>query len=461
MQNYKENNTTGDRKLSDKLFAKNNIVPPSNTESEQDFLKGIIEHNDIIESLKLFKNVKDIFYHEIGGIVYEAIIDLYDKNTLTINVLIIYLQRNGLLKKAKETYPMLLVDSDYISLEVVKFSFKYLIDLMNQRNALNAILLSINDLDKGDVDSVVGRVEKVVQEIKDTNSDVIDYGITNHMNKAIESINKMIQNPDGLYPTSGLHGLSRLVPYFYNDDVIIFAGRPGMGKTICGVKHTIEAAVQGFPVGYVSLEMSAESLIKRMISTYSRIPYSSIKKGDIKEHEIERFNQSVNAINALPIFFYDRPERDISDITKWFRIMAKEKGVKLFVIDYVQLIEDKSVEKKEYSQITSVSKELKKINRELNVPIIELVQLNREVEATTLKRPSLKDLRGSGQLEQDASIIIMLHRQDHYGIEDAKQKNQFYEPENTIEYIIKKNRDNGIGDVTFHCEPAFNLIQDI
>ena len=141
--------------------------------------------------------------------------------------------------------------------------------------------------------------------------------------------------------------------------------------------------------------------------------------------------------------------------------MAKEKGVKMFVIDYIQLITDSTVSTDEYSQITAVSKKVKQIQMELQVPIIELAQLNREVEGTTSKRPSTKNLRGSGQLEQDASVIIMLHRSDFYGFEEAKKSNVFYEAENTIEYIIQKNRDGGTDSVLLHCEPAFNLIKDL
>lgn len=420
-----------------------------------------MEHKDIIESLKLSTNVRDIFYKEIGAKVYDTIVSLYERNALTINVLIIELQKSGLKKKAMETYPELLFDTKYINLDVLKETFRALSDLSNQRLALNAILGSIEDLDKGNVEGVVERAEKVVEDLKKNNLDIIDYGIANHMNKAIERIKIMTENPVELFPKSGLNSLNGLIPYWYDSDVILVGGRPGSGKTICGLKHSIEAAVQGFPVGYISLEMPATSLIMRMISTYSMIPYKRIKEGLIYDHEQERFNSSVESVKSLPIFFYDSHQRDIRDIGRWMRIMAKEKGVKMFVIDYIQLAQDSTVSTDEYSQITAVSKKVKQIQMELQVPIIELAQLNREVEGTTSKRPSTKNLRGSGQLEQDASVIIMLHRSDFYGFEEAKKNNAFYEAENTIEYIIQKNRDGGIDSVLFHCEPAFNLIKDL
>lgn len=420
-----------------------------------------MEHKDIIESLKLSTNVRDIFYNEIGAKVYDVIVSLYEKNALTINVLIIELQKSGLRKKTMEKYPELLLDTKYINLDVLKETFRALSDLANQRLALNAILGSIEDLDKGNVEGVVERAEKVVEDLKKNNLDIIDYGIANHMNKAIERINIMTENPVGLFPKSGLNSLNGLIPYWYDSDVILVGGRPGSGKTICGLKHSIEGAIQGFPVGYISLEMPATSLIMRMISTYSMIPYKRIKEGLIYDHEQDRFNCSVESVKSLPIFFYDSHQRDIRDIGRWMRIMAKEKGVKMFVIDYIQLVQDSTVSTDEYSQITAVSKKVKQIQMELQVPIIELAQLNREVEGTTSKRPSTKNLRGSGQLEQDASVIIMLHRSDFYGFEEAKKNNAFYEAENTIEYIIQKNRDGGIDSVLLHCEPAFNLIKDL
>jgi replicative DNA helicase len=461
MQTHTKTDITRSRSISDRLLAKYSIEPPNNVESESDFLKGLIEHKDIIESLKLSNNVRDIFYTETGSKVYDLIVSLYDRGALTINVLIIELQKIGLRKKVMELYPELLLDRKFINLEVLKETFRALSDLTNQRLALNAILGSIDDLDNGNVEGVVERAENVVEALKNNNLDIIDYGIANHMNKAIERINIMTENPIGLFPKSGLNSLNGLIPYWYDSDIILIGGRPGSGKTICGLKHSIEAAVQGFAVGYISLEMPATSLIMRMISTYSFIPYKRIKEGIIHEHEKERFNQSVESVKALPIFFYDSFQRDIKDITRWMRIMAKEKGVKMFVIDYIQLITDSTVSTDEYSQITAVSKKVKQIQMELAVPIIELAQLNREVEGTTSKRPSTKNLRGSGQLEQDASVIIMLHRSDFYGFEEAKKTNAFYEAENTIEYIIQKNRDGGIDSVLLHCEPAFNLIKDL
>ncbi len=461
MQTYPKTNITRSSSISDRLLAKYSIEPPNSLASESDFLKGLIEHKDIIESLKLAGNVRDIFYNENGAKVYDLIVSLYDRNALTINLVLIELQKAGLRKKVIETYPELLLDSKFVSLSVVKETFRALSDLSNQRLALNAILGSIEDLDNGNVEGVVSRAESVVESIKNNNLDIIDYGIANHMNKAIERINIMTENPIGLFPKTGLNSLNGLIPYWYDSDIVLFGGRPGSGKTICGLKHSIEAAVQGFPVGYISLEMPATSLIMRMISTYSNIPYKRIKEGIIHDHERERFNQSVESVKTLPIFFYDSHQRDINDITRWMRIMAKEKGVKMFVIDYIQLVTDGTVSTDEYSQITAVSKKVKQVQMELAVPILELAQLNREVEGTTSKRPSTKNLRGSGQLEQDASVIIMLHRSDFYGFEEAKKTNAFYEAENTIEYIIQKNRDGGIDSVLLHCEPAYNLIKDL
>ena len=461
MQTNKKNNPNESGSFSDRLLAKYSIEPPNNLDSESDFLKGIIEHKDLIESLKLSGNVREIFYNEVGAKTYDIIVSLYERNALTINVLIIELQKSGLRKRVIEIYPELLVDTKYINIDVLKETFRGLSDLHNQRLALNAILGSIEDLDNGNVDGIIERAEKVVEDLKKSNLDIIDYGIANHMNKAIERINTMSENPIGLFPKTGLATLNGLIPFWYDSDVVLIGGRPGSGKTICGLKHSIEAAVQGFPVGYISLEMPATSLIMRMISTYSMIPYKRIKEGLIYDGEKERFNNSVESVKSLPIYFYDSFQRDIKDIARWMRIMTKEKGVKMFVIDYIQLMQDSTVAFDEYSQITSVSKKVKQMQMELSVPIIELAQLNREVEGTTSKRPSTKNLRGSGQLEQDASVIIMLHRSDFYGFEEAKKNNVFYEAENTIEYIIQKNRDGGIDSVLLHCEPAYNLIKDL
>jgi len=444
------------------LLTKYSIEPPSNIESEQDFLKGLLEHQSIIESISISDEIRNIFYSEIGKIVYDTILELYKKNALTINTLIITLQKTGHRKKAQETYPKLLFDAQFISLDALKLSFRLLFDLHNQRTALSTILGSFDDLENGNIDSIVCRIESLIIDLKKGDIDTVDYGIINHSKNAEQEIFRMLENPLGLFPHSGLRKVNEFVPYFYPDDVIIIGGRPGMGKTITGVKHTIEVALQGFPVGYVSLEMSATSLIKRMYSAYSKIPYKRLKEGKVYDNEIDILKKSIATVNKLPIYFYDRPERDMKDLKKWFRIMAKEKGVKLFVIDYVQLIEYEGISKEnEYAIVTNVSKDLKKLNRELGIPIILLAQLNRGGENNSNKIPTMKEIRGSGQLEQDASVIVLLDRSDEYGFREARLNKTFYEAENTIEYHILKSRDGGTGSVLLHCEAAYNIINDL
>jgi replicative DNA helicase len=461
MQTFKKNNINGSGNISDKLLAKYEIIPPNNLKSEQDFLIGLIEHKDTIESFKMSGDVRSIFYNEIGTQIYDSIVELYEKGALTINVLIINLQAKGLLKKAKEIYTELLQDTIFIDYDIFIQTFKSLSDLANQRACLDTILGSIHDLENGNVDKIVEKTEFLIERLKSTNLEIVDYGIRNHMDATIEKITMMVNNPVGIFPTTGISALNPVIPYWYDSDMIIIAGRPGAGKTISGIKHTIEAANQGFPVGYISLEMPATSLITRMISAYSRIPYSRIKEGKIWDSEHDRFNSSVAAVKELPIYFYDSHYRDIKDISKWMRIMAKEKGVKMFVVDYIQLIRDKTKKDDEYSQITACSMQMKQLQTELKVPIIALAQLSREVEGTTHKRPSLKDLKGSGQLEQDGSVIIMLYRSDLNGFEEAKKTNTFYEFENTIEYIVHKNREGGTASILLHCEPAYNIISDL
>jgi hypothetical protein len=179
MQNAKKNNSNGGSYLSNSLLAKYSIEPPSNIESESDFLKGLIEHQSIIESISISDEIRNIFYTETGKIVYNTILELYKKNALTINTLIITLQKTGHRKKVMEVYPKLLFDSQYIGLETVKISFRLLFDLYNQRTALTTILGSFNDLEAGNIDSIVNRVESLITELKKGDIDTVDYGIVN------------------------------------------------------------------------------------------------------------------------------------------------------------------------------------------------------------------------------------------------------------------------------------------
>lgn len=288
--------------------------------------------------------------------------------------------------------------------------------------------------------------------------------------ESLAKIERALSGKQGLtgVPT-GLAKLDRHFGGWQGTDVVMIAGRPGMGKSLVGLAHAEAAARQGVPVAYLSLEMAATAMANRLYSACSNIPYGEIKKGRIDMTQFALLHKKMGELSGLPIHFYDEPNRDVNDLSAKLLYWKQKYGIGLVIIDYVQLLEDRTVKsKEEYSVLTSVSKKLKQLQLRLGCPLIELAQLNRSVEGRGgSKRGRMSDLRSTGQFEQDASVIIMLYREDYYREEAEKEAAEaenrpFCEPfmSHELEYGIVKNRDGFTGTVTLYCDVTTNVLLD-
>lgn len=243
----------------------------------------------------------------------------------------------------------------------------------------------------------------------------------------------------------------------YNDEVVLIAGRPGMGKSIVGVE-LLRSFSKQYPSMFFSLEMKANSLMNRLISgtiESENLSYSKLKSGRITDQQLHAINtEAVTELQNLPIFWYDEDDRDIETISQVAEMYVKKHGVKVLIIDYVQLVEDKSLGRNqfdEYIKNTQISIKFKKLQKRLGIPIILLAQLSRESEKRKgdEKKPMISDIRSTGQFEQDASRIIGLYRPDYYG--------RTADPENHIDNYelnlgVLKSRDGSVGDITMYCD---------
>lgn len=288
--------------------------------------------------------------------------------------------------------------------------------------------------------------------------------------EALEDIDKAMR----LYQSGEISGVSwgskklnEAVGGMQDDQVIVIAGRPGMGKTACAVDVALEAARSGVAVGYVSMEMPAKRIKYRMAARYTNIEYKRMRKGNISTAEYEQLMQALSDIGKLPIFYFDDTEiRNVKKLeaiaTEWARI----KGIGLLIIDYVQYLEDDNLNLTDTARVTKVSKSIKKLQRNLKIPIIGLAQLNRMSENRGDPRPKVSDLKDSGQLEQDASIVIGLFNPAFYTrmgmtIYDELNENPEQEfEENAYIYYVLKNRDGDVCRVDRYARLGTNTFSD-
>jgi replicative DNA helicase len=247
---------------------------------------------------------------------------------------------------------------------------------------------------------------------------------------------------------TGLRMLDNVTGGWQNTDLIILAGRPSMGKTATAVSMCIYPSLQqNIPVAIFSLEMSSFQLVCRIQSYLSEISVDKIIKGNLTMDEIRHIDNACEHIPKAPLYIDDTPNISLLELKSKCRKLVRENSVKMIVIDYLQLMRSGFDIKNREQEIAEISRGLKSLAKELNVPIIALSQLSRLVESRTDKKPLLSDLRESGQIEQDADMVIFTYRPQYYGIEQYEVGNQTIQTDSLMMLIVSKHRNGELGEM--------------
>ena len=289
------------------------------------------------------------------------------------------------------------------------------------------------------------------------------------------------QNRDGLpgVPT-GFTKLDEKLGGFQKSDLLILAGRPGMGKTALATNIAVNAArkklndtTEGGTVAFFSLEMSAEQLATRIISEVAEIPLWEIRKGRVQNRDFEKLIDAVTLLENLPLYIDDSPGLSIAQVTARARRMKRDKtGLDLIVIDYLQLLEGSGLKRNEnrVQEVTEITKGLKNLAKELNIPVLALAQLSRGVDARDDKRPVLSDLRESGSIEQDADCVMFVFREEYYHKsrepdKDDPEYGKWFEKMNRIggkaEVLVEKHRNGPTGSVRLAFDGSFTRFDNL
>ena len=305
---------------------------------------------------------------------------------------------------------------------------------------------------------------------------------------AVKVANAAYEREGGLAGIStGLDDLDRRLCGLHPSDLLILAGRPSMGKTALatniayniakayrrGTRHDgSEGAVEGGVVGFYSLEMSAEQLAARVLSEAARVPSHNIREGNMTEEEMRRFLEAAKALENAPLFIDDTPALPISTIAARARRLKRQHGLDVLVIDYLQLARPASSRSEgRVQEVSEITQGLKAIAKELNIPVIALSQLSRQVEQREDKRPQLSDLRESGSIEQDADVVMFVFREEYYkerekpGDHDlegmVKWKDEMSALHGKAEVIVGKQRHGPIGTVELAFEGQFTRFSNL
>lgn len=422
------------------LFA--DRLPPHNHEAEQAVLGAILIEPSVIVTVNERLRTED-FYRQGHQRLFQVMNDLTEKGEpVDLITLTSELQdRNCLDEVGGVTYLNELAESVPTAANV-----DYYAKIVEEKSLLRRLIhtstqIAMSSYASGDeVAEIVDEAEKKILEISQHRIRGGFVAIRDVLVETYEQIESLHFNKTGIRGTpSGFVDLDRMTSGFQKSDLIILAARPSMGKTAFALNVAQNVAIRsGEPVAIFNLEMSAPQLVMRMLAAEGNIDAQAFRTGEMKEEDWEKLTMAISSLSESPIFIDDTPGITVYDIRAKLRRLQAEHGLGLVIIDYLQLISGVRGDSRQ-QEISEISRSLKLLARELNVPVISLSQLSRAVEQRQDKRPMLSDLRESGSIEQDADIVAFLYRDDYYHEESEKK--------NIAEVIIGKQRNGPVGKV--------------
>jgi len=317
--------------------------------------------------------------------------------------------------------------------------------------------------DTVDVDELMQEAEGGLFELSQTNMQQDYTHISPVLQQAINDIHKAAAKSDGLSGLpSGYHQLDSITSGWQPSDLIIIAGRPAMGKTSFALSMAKNMIVEyNIPIAFFSLEMNNVQLVNRLISSVCEISGSTILSGQLQTDEWERLDANISRLENAPLYIDDTPALSVFELRTKARRLVKDKGVKMIMIDYLQLMNANGMRfNSRQEEVSTISRSLKGLAKELNIPVIALSQLNRGLESregNEGKRPQLSDLRESGAIEQDADMVIFVHRPEYFHI---YQDEKGHDLRGMADIIIAKHRKGAVGDVLLRFKGDYTRFEN-
>ena len=411
----------------------------------------------------------DDFYKRANQLVFQAMLDLSDRED-AIDPLT--LQDELTKKNQLDDIGGIAYVSELAMATPTAAHVTYYAKIVHRKALLRRLISASQKIittamqDSDDVTDILDNAESEIMNVSSENNANGFRSIKDIVNSAIDEINNIPE--DGNMVTglpTGFVELDKMTTGFHDDELVIVAARPGVGKTSFALNvaqyvglHTDKT------VAMFSLEMSGEQLVQRMLASEGLINSQHLRTGQLDEDEWPKLVAASGSLATANIYIDDTPGIKMSEIRAQSRRLAKEKGnLGLIVIDYLQLIEGPHSESRQ-QEVSAISRQLKKLAKELHVPVIALSQLSRSVEQRQDKRPVLSDIRESGSIEQDADIVSFLYRDDYYRDEEEGEENKEVSAEDDngeVEVIIEKNRSGSRGTVKLMFSKPYNRFSNL
>ncbi len=408
----------------------------------------------------------ETFYEPRHQKIYEAIRNMnMDERPVDIMTLVDELTKMGQIDKVGGADYLMEISSSVASAAHIEYHAHILAQKYMARQLIHyAGDIETQAFDESvDVDELMQHAEGELFTLSQNNMKQDYTQVAPVVKNAVEILQRAASNKGGLtgIPT-GYSGMDEITSGWQASDLVIIAGRPAMGKTSFALSIAKNVAVDyGIPVGFFSLEMNNVQLVNRLISNVCEISGHKILNGQLDPSDWERLDKTIARLSDAPIYVDDTPGLSVFELRTKARRLVREKGVKLIMIDYLQLMNANGMKfGSRQEEVSTISRSLKGLAKELNIPVLALSQLSRNVEnreGLDGKRPQLSDLRESGAIEQDADMVLFVHRPEYYHIYQDEKGNDLH---GMAQIIIAKHRKGSTGDVLLNFRGEFTRFQD-
>lgn len=441
-------------------------LQPYSIELEKNLITAVLRQADALQSVSKVVS-QNAFYDSRNGFIFEAgMFNLVSRKPITAEAIIETLKESGNLTKAggleyinelrfsdvgyiEPVYPAVIIFQKYIRREVIRAAHETLQKAHDETVDEFNLLDEITNVASNIHTHLSGAVKKTIADFTDSyykeTLDIINAG------SGIRGLRTYINAID--YRLGGL----------CSGRMILFAGRPGSGKTSFIIQLIVNMCLDKnkskLPIAVYSLEMSGEELVNRCVSGLLKYPYEKLSKGDLPENMQDNFQRAVNHISQSNLSIVDNMN-DLRSIVVDLKLKKEKENIKLAIIDYIQLVRATDIRKtgNREEEVGHISRTIKSLSKELKIPIVALVQLNREVEKRSSKKPQLSDLRESGSLEMDADSVTFIYRPKYAGFDRHESGEEVSEHE--AYFIHAKNRHGPVGEDEVYCDIACNIFMD-
>lgn len=430
-------------------------TPPQDVIAEQSVLGGMLLSKDAISDVVEILRERD-FYRPAHELIYDAIIDLYGRGEPAdpVTVSAELTKRGDLVRAGGAPYLHTLISSVPTAANA-----GYYAKIIRERAIMRRLveagtkIVQLGYTDEGEVDDAVDQAQAEVFAVTERR-EADDYiQLSQLLPAALDEIEKIAAGVVGQGVKTGFKDLDALTNGFHPGNMIVLAARPAVGKSTLGLDIARYASIHKGETSVIfSLEMSRSEITMRMLSAEARVPLNNIRSGQLSEEEWSRMARRMGEISQAPMFIDDSPNLSLMEIRAKSRRLKQRHNLKLIVIDYLQLMTSgKRVENRQ-QEVSEFSRQLKLLAKELNVPVVAISQLNRSPEQRSDKKPLLSDLRESGSIEQDADVVILLHREDLYDSQNRSGE---------ADLIVAKHRNGPTRTITVSAQLHFARFTDM